>query len=199
MNVDRNIVRIARLTTGTGMLIHATGMAILNHAFEHRDPRKLTNLLAAIHKSARPEAFKVWVENAGPIVFEKGVARMDTSEAAKPWDLVTAASKPYFEAVENVGKPLTLEALLKVLQSTAEKIKKAENGKQVVAEGEDMAMLHALGARITGVIRDMGQAQAAKAVEVEVVEAEVAPEVVVTEPAPVAARRRIKAVEKKVA
>lgn len=192
MNVDRNITRIARLTSGTGLLIHATGMAILNHAFEHRDPRKLSNLLAAIHKSARPEAFKVWVENAGPIVFEKGVARMDTSENAKPWDLVSANAKPYFEAVENVGKPLTLEALMKILEGVTAKVKKAEDGKLSLGDGEDMAMLHALGARLSGVIRDMGQAQAAKAVEVEAIAVE-EPEVVET--LPQAARKRIKAVK----
>jgi hypothetical protein len=153
MNIDKNIKRIARLTAGTGALIHATAMAILVHAQDHNDPRKLTDLLKALHASARPAAFKAWVEANAPIVFNgDGVAKMIPKDPT-PWNLERAAAEPYWSAVEVVGKNLTLAALIKIAEQMQTKLDKALKDDKLEA-GEDLQRMRAFVNRIGATAAD---------------------------------------------
>lgn len=158
MNIDKNIKRIARLTSGTAALIHATGMAILVHAQEHNDPRKLTDLCAALHASARPAAFKAWVEANAPIKFNgDGVAKMMVKDPT-PWNLERAAAEPYWSAVEVVGKNLSLAALIKIAEGMQAKLDKAIKEDKLEA-GEDLQRIRAFVNRINTTAQDFKVAE----------------------------------------
>lgn len=147
--IDAGIASIAKRSAKLSADIHTYGVQALLHALTHSDPRKVDAILKALHKANRPEAFKVWVEANSPIRWNGdgkiGMQKPD-AKAFTPFNIDGANAKPYYEATENVGKPLTLAALKAMIQQMEKKLDKAEKD-DLIAEGENVVEMKAFVAR----------------------------------------------------
>lgn len=150
--IDKGISSIATRSATLSADIHTYGVQALLHAHPidgHNDPRKVDNLLKALHKANRPEAFKTWVTTYSPIRWDKdGKATIKKGTANNPaiWDIEGADANPYFEAIEKVGKPLTLEALKAMVMQIEKRVKSAEKA-NLIGEGENIVEMRAFAAR----------------------------------------------------
>lgn len=150
--IDAGIESIAKRSADLSADIHTYGVQALLHAHPtdgHSDPRKVDNILKALHKANRPEAFKVWVQTYTPIRWNGdgkiGVLK-EASPKYVPWDIEGANANPYYEAIEKVGKPLTLKALKAMISRMETRLKTAED-ENLIGEGENVIEMKAFVAR----------------------------------------------------
>ncbi len=142
--IDKGIEDVIARGNTLGKDIHKFAVQALLHAEKHGDPRKVDRLFKGMHKALRPQAFKVWVETYSPIRWngdgKVGILK-STAKAFKPFDCESANADPYWNPAENVGKPLTLEALRAMVGQMAKKLAKVDEGKLDLAEGENVVVM----------------------------------------------------------
>lgn len=138
--IDRHCAKAETLAQGTATL----ALECLKHALDHSDPRPMGHLCKKLHSSQRPEALKVWAAKFSPIYFEKHEAKLrkQDSKFYVPFNMEGAAAEPYWTPAENVGKPLTLEALRKLVATLEKKLDKAIDDDKI-AEGENVISMRA--------------------------------------------------------
>ena len=91
--------------------IHATGVAILEHAAAHGDVSRAGDLVAAIHVKVVREALIAWFKAFSPIVVNTTTFQAKQAKASspsfKPYDVAGAKANPYFDdSVKDVQKRL---------------------------------------------------------------------------------------------
>lgn len=152
-NIDRNIRTITTNAAKLNMLIHETGVMVLEHAKEHGDCTRALALVKAMPASMRRTMLVLWFETYSPIRIREANDKVGIlKEAAKgytDWDIEGAKETPFFElANQNPEKSYSFEDLVKMVERLSKQIeKKIEEGK--VPEG-DVASAQALAITIGG-------------------------------------------------
>ena len=149
--IDAAIASIAERSQILDFDIHVTAVQCLLHAEKHNDPRKMDNLLKALGKAHRAEALKVWVGEFSPIAWN-GDGRVGiypkTSKKYKPFLIAQADATPFWEFTkEKATKPLTFEALKKIVIGLSKKVEKAET-EGTIADGENVIEIKAWLAKV---------------------------------------------------
>lgn len=149
--IDAAIKSIGQRSKLLDLDIHSTAIQCLLHAEKHGDPRKMDNLLKALGKAHRAEALKVWVGEFSPIAWNgDGVVGIHpkTSKKFKPFAVEAADATPFWELTEEkASKPLTFEALKKIIAGLSKKVEKAETD-GTVADGENVIEMKAWIAKV---------------------------------------------------
>lgn len=145
--LDAGIASISKRAKALDADIHKYGVQALLHAETHNDPRKLDNLLKALGKAHRAEAFKLWVSAFSPIVWNgDGAIGMHKEKNKKgeanakyvPFNVLGADAIPFWDfTVENKGKALTLEAMKKIVAALDAKLTKAIEA-DLIADNENI-------------------------------------------------------------
>ena len=145
--LDAGIASIGKRAKALDTDIHKYGVQALLHAQTHNDPRKLDNLLKALGKAHRAEAFKLWVSAFSPIVWNgDGTIGMHKEKNKKgednpkyvPFNIPGADAIPFWDfTAENKSKALTLEAMKKIVAALDAKLKKAIAA-DLIAENENV-------------------------------------------------------------
>lgn len=139
--------------------IQDVALECLAHAAEHGDATLMDALVKALPRGQRVEALVLWVEAHSPIRWTKdedgeraGVGMLKQSNKKYvAFDLEAAEATPYYSFTkENEKKPLTLEALLKLIKNVEKRIDKAEDD-GLIAEGEDVTVMKAYAKALAGI------------------------------------------------
>lgn len=149
--LDGRIDNVIKRSANLGLDIHNVAIECLKHAEEHGDPRKLDRLAKGLHASCRPVALMEWAKKYSPITWNgDGEVKMIPVDNKKfvPFDIEAADLDPYWTPAEVIAKPLTLEALKKMIATMEAKVKKAEEGKAQIADGENIVEMRAYVDRI---------------------------------------------------
>lgn len=149
--IDRNIKSVATNASKLNLLIHNTGILILEHAKEHGDCTRALSLVKAMPASMRKTMLVLWFSTYSPIrVMEKndkvGMLK-DTAKGYTPFDIEAARETAFFDLAEqNPEKTYDFKALVALVERLGKTIeKKIEDGK--VPE-EDKASAEAIAAQI---------------------------------------------------
>lgn len=152
-NIDRNIRTITTNAAKLNMLIHTTGIMVLEHAKEHRDCTRALALVKAMPASMRRTMLVLWFETYSPIRIREANDKVGIlKEAAKgytDWNIEGAKEMPFFElANQNPEKSYSFDDLVKMVERLSKQIeKKIADGK--VPE-DDVASAQALAITIGG-------------------------------------------------
>lgn len=149
--IDKNIKSVATNASKLNLLIHNTGILILEHAKEHGDCTRALSLVKAMPASMRKTMLVLWFSTYSPIrVMEKndkvGMLK-DTAKGYTPFDIEAARETAFFDLAEqNPEKTYDFKALVALVERLGKTIeKKIEDGK--VPE-EDKASAEAIAAQI---------------------------------------------------
>lgn len=133
--IDANLKRITTNGHKLNVLIHDTGMLILEHAKEHGDCTRALSLVKAMPASMRRTMLIQWIETFSPIRVrfndDKVGMLKEKAKTYTPFDLKGAAATPFYEMAEATPEkaPLTYEQVLAMLPALAKRIqKRAEEG-----------------------------------------------------------------------
>lgn len=154
-NLDERIDRIVKTSQTMGPELHSVLVQCLIHCQPEidggfSDPRKLDRLIKGVHKSHAPQAMQAWVKKYSPVTWNgEGQVKLipNTNKLFKAFDIDGAMANPYWNGIEVVKKPLTLAAILKIVEGMDKKIDKAEEA-NLIAEGEDVATMRAVVAAV---------------------------------------------------
>ena len=144
------IDRVCGHSQKLGLMVHAIAVECLTHALEHGDPRPLDRLVKGLHASCRPAALMEWAKKFSPVTWNgEGVVGIiqKAKPNYKPFDIASATDEPYWTPSEIVAKPLTLDALKKMIAQIESKVAKAEAGKLEIADGENIVDMRAFAER----------------------------------------------------
>ena len=140
--IDAKIRTITTNAAKLNVMIHETGVAILEHANQHGDCTRAQMLVMAMPASMRRTMLIAWFTKFSPIVTKP--AADWTSKMHKvgtklfvPFDIEGAKALPFYQMAEEnpEGKSLDFAALMKMVEGLAKRIDKAiEEGK--VEEGD---------------------------------------------------------------
>lgn len=158
--LDKRIDAIVKRSNTLATDIHNVAVDCLKHAQEHNDPRKMDRLYSGLHRACRPEALKVWVQTHSPIRWNgDGKVGMlkQTAKAYTPFNVPAAEASPYYEAIENVKKPLTLAMLKAMIAQMEKKLDKAEDN-DLIADGENVIEMRAFVKRVAAAAEAQAQA-----------------------------------------
>lgn len=148
--IDIGIKSIATRSAKLAPDIHKWGVQAIYHAQQHSDPRKVDNLLNALHAANGPAAFKAWVEEHSPIRWNgDGVVGImkATDKRFTPFNVEAANAVPYWTKISVQAKPLTLAALKAMISQMEKKVTKAES-EGTIAEGENVVDMKAFVAKV---------------------------------------------------
>lgn len=144
--LDGRIDNVIKRSKDLGADIHGVAVECLQHAEQHGDPRKLDRLVKGLHASCRPVALMEWAKKFSPVTWngdgDVGIIKAD-AKTYKPFDIEGANAEPYWTPAEVIAKPLTLEALKKMIATMESKVAKAEKGETEIAEGENVIDMRA--------------------------------------------------------
>lgn len=145
------IERAIKATHKIGPELHAILVLCIQHAQESADCTPLHRLVCGVHVSAAPAAMKAWAKKFTPITWngdDQVKLIPSTNKLFKPFDIDGAMASPYWNEIETVKKPLTLAALMKIVEGMEKRIDKAEK-EDLIAEGEDVQLMRAFVAKVT--------------------------------------------------
>lgn len=149
--IKGNIRRITTNAQKLNVLIHETGVLILEHAQAHGDCTEALNLVKAMPASMRRTMLVLWFDTYSPIRValqndKVGLAKAE-SKNFKPFDIEAAKATPFYELAEqNPEKSYDFAALVKMVESLGKQIeKKIADGKVPV---EDRASAEAVARKV---------------------------------------------------
>ena len=112
-------------------LIHEAAVQCIAHAEKHGDVTLLDRLVTGVGKSVRVQGLKVWAQEFTPIRWngdgKVGLLKKGQN-GFKPFDVPKAMETPFWAlsaADERTAKPLTIEAMLKVVHGMKGRLEKA--------------------------------------------------------------------------
>lgn len=112
-------------------LIHEAAVQCIAHAEKHGDVTLLDRLIKGVGKSVRVEGLKVWTAEFTPIRWngDGKVGMLKKGQNGyKPFDIAKAEATPFWAlsaADERTAKPLTIEAMLRVVHGMKGRLEKA--------------------------------------------------------------------------
>ncbi len=143
---NTNVRTISKAGVKLDKLVHITAVGGLELVQADRNATRMDQLLKALPKGYRREAFKLWVQAHSPIRWNGDEKIGILKEAAKtytPFAIEAADATPFWDfTVENkTVKTLSLEAILKLLKREGDKLEKAdpETGEVTDDEGKIIA------------------------------------------------------------
>lgn len=148
--IDAGIKSIATRSAKLAPDIHKWGVQAIYHALQHSDPRKVDNLLNALHAANGPAAFKAWVEEHSPIRWNgDGVVGImkATDKRFVPFNVEAANATPYWTKISVQAQPLTLAKLKAMVSQLEKKVDKADK-EGLIAEGENVVDMKAFVQRV---------------------------------------------------
>ncbi len=151
--IDSNIKRIVTNANKLNMLIHETGMLVLEHAAEHGDCTRALTLVKAMPASMRRTMLILWFNTYSPIRVnlnnDKVGLLKDGAKGYVPFNIDGARETPFFQlAEENPEKSYDFAALVKMVERIGKQIeKKIEDGK---VPAEDVPSAKAIAVRVAG-------------------------------------------------
>lgn len=138
--INRNIKTIRTNGAKLDALIHSTAVGCLVHCQAHGDCTPMDQLLEALPKASRIEAFKVWVQTFSPIRWngdgKVGVAKEGT-KLYVPFDIEQAEKVPYWALTEEKVKvkELNAAALVALINRFVKQVDEANEAGEVVHDG----------------------------------------------------------------
>jgi len=160
--IQKNIKQITTSAAKLNMLIHTTGMLVIEHARPqadggHGDCSIALNLINAMPASMRRTMLKLWFETYSPIRFQmkdglcvKVGMLKDTAKGFTPFNVDDARENPFFTLAEQnpEGKVLDFDAILNMVKGLSKRIdKQVEEGK---VKPEDVASARAASISLAG-------------------------------------------------
>ncbi len=141
----------------------------LAHAANFGDVRPCQALFDAMPKAARAESLKAWFQHNGPIWVGKEGWREASEKEAKgrangeglTYNLIRAELVGPFDKGETVQKPLSLEAILKMVTGAAAKAAKAEVGEGFDGTAEEAERANQLAKRLKSLAGEFAIVKAA--------------------------------------
>jgi hypothetical protein len=151
--IDAGIEGCIQRSNELGPDLHKWAVQALMHARPqaeggHSDPRKLDRLATGVHKSNAPNAIKAWAERHSPVRWngdgKVGIMKAD-AKGYTPFDIEAAHADPYWNKIPAVPTALTMERLMKMVESIEKRVNKED---VLVAEGENIVVMKAFAARV---------------------------------------------------
>ena len=153
-NIDRNIRTITTNAAKLNMLIHETGIMVLEHAKEHGDCTRALALVKAMPASMRRTMLVLWFETYSPIRIRQANDKVGILKPAAKgytdWNIEGAKATPFFALAEKnpEAKSYSFDDLVKMVERLSKQIEKK------IADGEvpedDVASAQALAITIGG-------------------------------------------------
>lgn len=129
--IQKNIKTIVTNANKLNLLIHTTGVLVLEHAVAHGDCSTAKDLVNAMPASMRRTMLQLWFETYSPIRFQMkdGLAvkvglLKDTAKGFTPFNVDEARETPFFTLAEQnpEGKVLDFDAILNMVKGLAKRI-----------------------------------------------------------------------------
>lgn len=138
---NKNVKTIATSGAKLDMLVHTTAVAGLLLIQNDGNVTRMDQLLAALPKGYRKQAFTLWVQAHSPIRWNGdgkiGLQKAD-AKTFTPFNIEAAEQVPFWDFTQDdirVGK-LSLDVILAILKREAEKLAKADKATGEIKDEE---------------------------------------------------------------